>query len=183
MQITERLRSPSKACPPDEQPADISGAKRSHSVRLIYRVMTACPNVAEIARRFAGALDGEEYEAVRAMLAPDCRYEVPNRGPCRAGCHCLIVSRHSATARRLFDAVEYRSEPDGIDSTHRAHPVFRIALRIKAGRTSINASRRCRCNPDGLIAVIRHEELPEEREGLLEFCAACGVALGDAAEK
>jgi hypothetical protein len=140
--------------------------------------MAATPSINEIAHRFAGALDREDYEAARAMLTPDCRYE--GRTGTVVGPDAIVSSyrHHSATARRLFDTVEYRSEPQRIDDDTACVRFFDCIS--KHGQTHVyQCQQRLQLRSDGLIASIRHEELPGARERLLEFCAACGVTLDD----
>jgi hypothetical protein len=144
--------------------------------------MAVTPNINEIAHRFANALDQENYEAVRVMLAPDCRYE--GRTETLVGPDAIVSSyrHHGATAQRLFDTIEYRSEPVRIDD-HTACIRFFDSI-SKHGRTHVyQCQQRLQLRSDGLIASIRHEELPGARERLLEFCAACGVTLDDATDK
>ena len=135
-------------------------------------------NVTEIAQRFASALDREDYEAARAKLAADCRYEA--RTEVVAGPDAIVSSYRSQgeTARRLFDAVDYRSEPvnAGADT---ACVAFSDRL-SKHGRThTFECQQWLYFQPDGLIARIVHEDLPGERQRLLEFCATCGVTLSN----
>jgi hypothetical protein len=121
----------------------------------------------------------EEYDVVRALLAPDCQYET-RTGPIFEA-DAIVDSYRDAgkKARLLFDTVEYES----------------VLLSAKADTADISFSDRLtkdgkqhlyRCrqrlsfNPGGLLSRIVHEELPGERQRLLEFCAGCGVNLIDA---
>ena len=134
------------------------------------------PDITEIALRFARALDREDYEAAKAMLAANCRYEA--RTDTLLGPDAIISSyrRNGTTARHLFDSIEYRSEAleTGADTAC-------ISFFDRLSKGDKTHTYQCRQRlyfaPDGLINVIKHEELPEERERLLEFCAACGVDL------
>jgi len=140
--------------------------------------MPIAANITELARRFATALDSENYEAARAVLAADCRCEARTRVV--VGPDGVINShrRSGETARRLFDAVDYGSEPlnAGTDLV-----CVTFSDRIsKHGRTHVFQSRQwLHFTPDGLVARITHEDLAGERERLLEFCAVCGVTLSD----
>jgi hypothetical protein len=142
--------------------------------------MTDRPDIVEIARRFAGALDQDNYEIARALLADDCGYE----GPAKAviGPEAIVSSYrdHSAMAQRLFDAVEYRSETTRM-SVDTVSIAFFDSIAIRGQRHVYRCRQRLHFRPDGLIDCIRHEELPGERERLLRFCAEYGVSLDHAA--
>jgi hypothetical protein len=138
--------------------------------------MSAEAEVLNRARQFASALDAERYEAVRALLAPTCRYQA--RTHTLTGPDSIVESyrTNGQSARRLFDDVQYGSEvrPAGGASVR---VVFADQLR-KGGQTHVYRSQQTlRFDAQGLIAEITHEELPLERERLLAFCARCGVSL------
>jgi hypothetical protein len=136
-------------------------------------------SVSELALRFARALDLDEYDIVRALLAPDCHYETRN-GPIFEA-DAVVDSYRSAskTARSLFDTVEYESAL--LSAKMDAAEISFSDRLTKDGRQHIYCCRqRLFFNPGGLVRRIIHEELPGERQRLLEFCARCGVNLNDA---
>ena len=62
-----------------------------------------------IATRFAAALDADDYDAARPLLAPDCRYEAPKSviiGP-----DAILDSYRQASidGHAKFDRLEYAS--------------------------------------------------------------------------
>lgn len=136
-------------------------------------------SVSELALRFARALDLDEYDVVRALLAPDCHYETRN-GPIFEA-DVVVDSYRSAskTAHSLFDTVEYES---ALLSAKMDSAEISFADRLtKDGKEHVYRSRqRLYFNSGGLVRRIVHEELPGEREQLLEFCAGCGVSLNEA---
>jgi SnoaL-like domain len=136
--------------------------------------------VLAVARRFARALDRENYDAVEGLLAADCGYQ----GPVRAllGPEAIVSSYRdqAALARQLFDAVEYHSEiaTTGADT---ACVSFSDHI-VSGGRKHVYRCRQLlHFRTDGLIDCIEHEELPEERDRLFRFCAECGVNLDPSA--
>ena len=136
-------------------------------------------SVSELALRFARALDLDEYDVVRALLAPDCHYET-RTGPI-FGADAIVDSYRDASkkARSLFEAVAYDSALLGA-KMDAADISFSDRL-TKDGRQHVYRCReRLFFNPGGLVRRIVHEELPGERQKLLEFCARCGVNLPDA---
>lgn len=136
-------------------------------------------SVSELALRFARALDLDEYDIVRALLAPDCHYET-RTGPI-FGADAIVDSYRNAskTARSLFDTVEYES---AVPSAKADTADISFSDRLtKDGRQHVYSCRqRLFFDPGGLVRRIVHEELPGERQGLLEFCARCGVSLSNA---
>jgi hypothetical protein len=132
----------------------------------------------ELALRFALALDREDYNVVRALLAPDCRYEA--RGAPISGADAIVDSYRCAgrTARLLFDTVDYES---GLISAQANVAEISFSDRLtKDGKQHLYSCRqRLFFTPGGLVSRIVHEELPGEHEGLLEFCHASGVILPD----
>ena len=135
----------------------------------------------ELALRFARALDREDYDVVRALLAPDCRYEA--RGGPISGADAIVDSYRCAgrTARSLFDTVDYES---GLISAHANVADISFSDRLtKDGKQHLYRCRqRLLFTPGDLVSRIVHEELPGERERLLEFCHASAVILPDSGQ-
>ncbi len=136
-------------------------------------------SVSELALRFARALDLEDYSVLRALLAPNCQYEAPN-GPIE-GADAIVDSyrRAGKAARSLFDAIAFESAL--LATTTQTADICFVDRLTKSGRQHVYRCRqRLHFTPGGLVIYITHEELPAEREGFLEFCAAVGIALSDA---
>jgi hypothetical protein len=134
--------------------------------------------VPELALRFARALDMEDYDVVRALPMPDCHYETRS-GPF-VGADAIVDSCRSTSkmARSLFDSVEYESvlrsgKSDQVEIS------FSDSLTKNNRRHIYYCRQRLFFTPGGLVSRIGHEELPGERERLLEFCHASGVILPD----
>jgi hypothetical protein len=126
------------------------------------------PEPVEIARRFAQALDAEDYAAASALLAEDCVYYIG--GARLAGRQAIVDSyaTNGQSAKERFDAVEYASEVS-VTAPDTAVVLFKDFLRIGDQRHEFNCRQHLRMNSDGLIEEIRHEELPHQRERLEEF--------------
>jgi hypothetical protein len=144
-----------------------------------YFLLPVKASVPELALRFARALDLGDYDVVRALLAPDCHYETRTGPIFEADAIVDSYRGASKTARSRFDIVEYESAllGAGIDTAE-----ILISDRLtKNGRQHLYRCRqRLFFTPGGLVSRIVHEELPGERQRLLEFCAGCGVNLIDA---
>jgi hypothetical protein len=121
-----------------------------------------------IARRFADALDAEDYPAAEALLAPDCLYHIGDAtlaGPAR------IVDSYRAnsdSAKRRFDSVEYSSVVEAL-SPLSATILFTDRLRIADQWHEFHCQQRVQIGLSGLIETIWHEELAAERTRLIEF--------------
>jgi hypothetical protein len=133
------------------------------------------PEVREVVERLARALDADDLQTARALLAGDCAYQSgdrTHRGPDQ------IVDWYaaaSAWAHRAFDEVRYDSavvEVAGATVTVR----FTDYLLKAGGRW-----HRHRClqeftvGADGRIARIVHREIPGEREALAAYLWECGI--------
>jgi len=136
------------------------------------------PTAAEpraIAAAMARALDADDLDAARALLADDCVYELRDdtlRGP-----EAVLASYRdaSAMARRLFDEVRYESDIESVSGAT-ARVTFTDYL-LKAG----HPWHRYRCmqaftvGTGGRIVRIVHEEIPSEREALERYFRECGI--------
>lgn len=123
-----------------------------------------------VARRFARALDGEDYPVAIGLLAPSCLYEI--RGDRFIGPVAIVAAYrgNGDDAAQRFDAITYgsdvRREPDST-------LVVSFWDRIEhAGRSH---EHRCEqvltVGEDGLIHRIEHRDLPGEVERLAAFKA------------
>jgi len=127
--------------------------------------------ILESARRFAAALDGEDYEAVRASLAFGCVYDAPQG--VLIGPEAIVASyrENAVAARSRFAKIEYTSE---VATAGPVEAVITFIDRVMLG--GVWHEHRCwqhiRLGAGGLIEHVRHEELPGERERLQQFEAA-----------
>jgi len=126
------------------------------------------------AKRFAGALDRCEFVEAAQWVADDCRYHSPDGS--LTGVDAIIDSWRSndTEAQRAHDRIDDESEvaiagEREVTVTCTDHIVRR------------DETHRYRCrriltlNRNGLITLIRHEGLPEEREALDAFLARRGA--------
>ena len=136
-------------------------------------------NIMEVARRFARALDRDDYETVRSMLAADCCYVA--RDETLFGRDAITASyrENSRLARALFDQVEYSSSVTESADGRDAGILFSDHLRHRGGEHIYKCLQIIGLNSDGLIRSIHHQELPGQRENLLQFCALNGIELSE----
>jgi hypothetical protein len=120
------------------------------------------------ARRFAAALDAEDYEAVRASLAPGCVYAAPEG--VLVGPEAIVASyrKNAVAARGRFAKIEYASE---VASAGPAEAVITFIDRVMLGGGwhEHRCRQHLRLDAGGLVEHITHEELPGERERLQQF--------------
>ena len=123
----------------------------------------------------ARALDADDLETARTLLAEDCIYETGRetlRGQDRIA---ASYADASARARRRFDEVRYESEV-GPASGATATVTFTDYLLKAGGRW-----HRYRCQQAftvgaaGRIVRIVHREFPGERQALEAYFRECGI--------
>jgi hypothetical protein len=126
-----------------------------------------------MARRFATALDAEEYEAAEACLAAACVYHSP--AGVLAGPAAIIASYRAsgAAGRKRFDAVEFDSFVESVGPGE-ALVTYTDWVRLGERSHEYRCRQRLRVGAGGLVEEIRHEELPGERERLAAFETARG---------
>ena len=128
----------------------------------------------EIAQQFAKALDMGDYEAVAALLTPDCRYDFRGTMPQGRTTIMAMYRDNDDWAKRTFDEIEYGSEVAlGADR----HPV--ITFSDYTRHDGIKHTHTCRqslnLDAEGGICGIRHIDMDGERAGLDAFLARCGI--------
>ncbi len=128
----------------------------------------------EVARRWAAALDSDDFDALPGFLSPVCVYHSP--GGDLVGPEAIVTSYRESSewAHATFDRIawdsEWKAEDDGrvrftfIDITdHQGqHHVYRCQQLI-------------RLDDDGLIEDIEHVAIEEEERRLAEFLDRVGV--------
>ncbi len=127
--------------------------------------------VLESARRFAAALDGEDYETVRVSLASGCVYEAPLGVLVGPEAIVASYSQNAVAARGRFAKIEYTSE---VATAGPTEAVITFTDRVMLGEVwhAYRCRQHLRLDAEGRIEHIRHEELPGERERLQQFEAA-----------
>lgn len=122
----------------------------------------------EVVRRFAAALDREDYRAAHGLLHPRCVYTI--RGAMIEGPEAIVDSYrgNGDTAARVFDEIAYGSE---IAAGEDGWIVVRFFDRIThAGeRLEHVCEQWVRVDAAGAIVRIEHRDLPGERERLEAF--------------
>lgn len=129
-----------------------------------------------IVKRFALALDGEEYAAAIALLDPTCVYTI--RGKTIIGAEAVIASyQGNGDAAQKFDSIAYGSSVCAGDSDPKKGW---IVIEFWDEITHRGRSHRHQCEQwarvvDGAIVEIEHRDLEGEVETLAAFKAWCGV--------
>lgn len=137
-------------------------------------------NSLEIVRRFALALDTEDYATAAALLAPDCRYTI--RGSILQGPAAIIRSYkgNGDQAAQVFDEITYGSEvvPAAVDHVATIRFYDRITHRGESLEHACEQRVRV-ADPTGIhparIIEIEHHDLPVERERLAAFKTRHGL--------
>lgn len=127
------------------------------------------------ARRFAQALDRNDFESARAFLAVDCVYQ--GRTETLSGREAILQSYRAASqwgAENLSQvsfSSEVRPEPDG-----------RFVIRYTDHIEQAGKSHTYQCEQvlsfkgnDEIVRIV-HVELPGRREALLQFFTEVGVS-------
>ena len=125
----------------------------------------------EVARRFALALDGEDYPVASGLLAPACVYEI--RGDRFVGPDAIVAAYHGNgdDAAKRFDAISYGSDV-------RQEPDSTLVIAFWDRIEHIGRTHEHRCEQvlsvgvGGLIHRIEHRDLPGEVERLAAFKAS-----------
>ena len=122
----------------------------------------------KIAQQFAAALDVEDYTTARALVSPECVYDI---GAAKlVGVDPIIDSyaKNGEQAKTRFDAIEYASR---VEPTGSAAAVITFTDRVcLAGKWhEYHCRQHLSVNDAGFITAIRHEEIPGERDRLTAF--------------
>jgi GNAT superfamily N-acetyltransferase len=139
--------------------------KRIDMTKSLSQGISGSESLRARAKRFAKALDDDDFESAKAYLAQNCRYSIGEKelnGP-----EEIIQSfrEGSDKAKRIFDQVDYGSEILRIDGNS-VTTQFTDLIQIK-GQTLVYSSRQhSEFGEDGLIVRIVHEEIPGELEAL-----------------
>jgi ketosteroid isomerase-like protein len=132
-------------------------------------------DVREIVAAMARALDADDLDSVRALLADDCVYQVHDQTVHGPEAIAASYRAASASARQLFDEVRYESQVEAVSETT-ARVTFTDYL-LKAG----HPWHRYRCCQEftvgagGRIVRIVHQEIPSERSALNRYFQECGI--------
>ena len=128
----------------------------------------------DLGRQFADRLDRRDYDALRDLLAADCRYELPDR--LIVGCDAIIEAYRDGTewAFEAIDQIDFESEVVA-ESDASAQVTFIDHLRTGERTHDFRCQQIVVSDSQGKIARIVHVDLDGERAALREFFAKCGV--------
>ena len=123
----------------------------------------------QMVKSLAQALDADDYEAARAVLAPDVSYEIGDEK--LVGPDAVLASYRSASemAQRLFPSVEYRHQVIGtVERTKYRVRYFDV---LTAGEETHEHVAEQMVTVDPQLGVVRIVDtpVPGEREKLDEF--------------
>ncbi|MHC5112740.1 MAG: nuclear transport factor 2 family protein [Planctomycetota bacterium] len=127
-----------------------------------------------IADRFAKALDVDDFDTARGLLAVDCTYDAPRSRI--SGADAIIASYevNAAWARSSFDELKFESRVAELSPG-----VIRITytdITEHGGQRHVyQCCQDVHMGDDGLIGHIVHVEIPGQKESLDEFTARVGV--------
>ena len=127
----------------------------------------------DIARKFATALDNEDWSTVRSLLSHTCEYRC--RGRLISGREAIVQSyrENAAWGRQHLDGIQYASQV-----TPRGDTSFSIMFtdKISVGRAEhiYRCTQRVELDPDCRIARITHRELPGQKAALNKFLKRYG---------
>lgn len=127
-----------------------------------------------VAAMFAEALDRDDFDAARELLADDCEYDTGDGIVRGAGAVLAPYRETSQKARRTFDEIVYESEVERVDGA-RATILFTDRLRHAGRRHAFRCHQVIEVDGRGLVTRIEHREIDGEREKLEAFFRAAGV--------
>ncbi|MBI3243132.1 MAG: nuclear transport factor 2 family protein [Chloroflexi bacterium] len=127
---------------------------------------------------FAARLDANDFEAVKPLLAPDCRYDTTDQA--LTGPEAILKSyrENSEWAKATLELIDYESrvEESGEET---AAVLFADHLTHHGLTHTYRCRQHLTFGPEMTIIRIEHEELPGEREKLDEFFERCGIKRGN----
>jgi hypothetical protein len=121
-----------------------------------------------IAQDFAHALDTEDYLAAAELLAPACVYAIGDTAFTSPAGIVETYRANAESAKGRFDSIVYSSVVKAL-SPSSAMILFTDRLRIADQWHEFHCQQYIEIGRSGLIEKIRHEELPAERNKLIEF--------------
>jgi hypothetical protein len=128
----------------------------------------------EKAQKLAQYLDQDDFASAAALMAKDCVYDT--KGVKIVGPAQIVGSyqEHSQYARKTFDSVIYKSEVRGLSENEFEMTYFDVIS--KNGKTHTYSCKQIiHFNKDQKVALIRHQEIPEEYNKLLAFYKEVGL--------
>ncbi|MCA9286396.1 MAG: hypothetical protein KDA22_14315 [Phycisphaerales bacterium] len=132
------------------------------------------PDGLEIVRRFAVALDREDYPAARALVDAGCVYSIRGRTLCGPDAIVGSYQSNGDAAAQKFDAIAYGSSvAPGTDGWI----VITFTDRIRHAGKSLEhvCEQWVRLDAQARIVRIEHHDLPGERERLEAFKRSVGL--------
>ena len=149
--------------------------KRINMGKRLSQSISGSESLRSHAKRFAKALDEDDFESAMAYLAQKCQYSIGEKelhGP-----EAIIQSfrEGSDKAKRIFDQVDYGSEILRVDG-NRVTIQFTDLIQIKDQSLVYSSRQHLEFGEDGFIVRIEHEEIPGELETLEAVLKRLGVA-------
>jgi limonene-1,2-epoxide hydrolase len=132
-------------------------------------------DASEVVADFARALDRDDFQAARELLAEDCEYDTGD-GIVR-GRDAVIVPYQevSEKCKRTFDAIAYESRVVAARETS-ATVLYTDKIRRGEHHHEFKCHQVLDVDDTGRIVRIQHREIDGERDALNAFFRRAGVA-------
>lgn len=122
----------------------------------------------------AQALDTDDFDTVRPLLAADCVYETGRETLIGPEAIVQSYAANSAWARKTFDELRYESRVEPSVAATVA-VVFIDLLRHKGLEHRHQCRQEFTVGSAGRIVRIVHHDLPGETEAISEFYRSCNI--------
>jgi hypothetical protein len=133
------------------------------------------PEVRAAVEELANALDADDFDAVRARLAPDCVYTIGDQR--HVGPDAITASYRdgSELARRLFDEVIFGHDIVAVGRAGEVEVLFSDDLRAGDEWFRHRSRQRIVVGVAGLVSHIDDIPIPGEHDALAAFMGRHGI--------
>jgi len=129
------------------------------------------------AKRFAEALDRDDFATAGTMLAPGCIYQTTDGPLVGAAAICDSYREASNWGKQHLDLLSYESEVQVAQGTA-VTIVFIDHIEHRGQAHTYRCAQALHFGAYGFIERIEHVELPGQREALVSYLASVGVSRG-----
>lgn len=126
------------------------------------------------ARRFAEALDRDDFDTAAGMLAEHVIYDAPNGRLDSRDAVIDSYARNARWARQAFDELTFRSDVQML-ATDRAEILYTDETMHRGVHHVYQCRQIITFDDTGRITHIEHREIPGEKEDLESFLDRVGV--------
>ena len=140
---------------------------------IVIPEQTMVEEIYQRAQIFARALDANDFEKARMLLAPDCVYDTGREILTGPDAIMSSYANNNEKAHTLFDFVAYESEI--LETTGNTALILFTDKISRQGQNHIHScNQRLHFAADLKIEKIEHLEIKGENARLLEYLASCG---------